>query len=83
MVGTAAKVLRWAYLGWRWASIWMPVAEQIVCSLNRYPYGRLTPAEIERVTGSLRAAIERSPLALPPTTGSPGPRRVRTTDGDE
>ena len=63
MLATTAELLRWAYLGWRLAAIWIPTAQALSKRLKTYPYGKLNAADRAFITRALDRAIEQSCLS--------------------
>lgn len=70
-MGTAVQVAQWAWMGWRYASIWMPLAMRLVALLRRQPRGKLTAAEIEELGALLQATLKQSALANVRSPSSP------------
>ncbi len=54
---TVASVLAWSWRGWRYASIWIPLADVLVQLLRRYPGGQLTDAQLDEICGQMRAIL--------------------------
>lgn len=52
--GSFALYLRWAWLGWRYARLWAPVALDLACLLRQYPHRELTEREIDAAVESYR-----------------------------
>lgn len=60
----AAKLLRWAWLGWRLAGIWIPTAAMLTRRLKSYPYGKLDQADRAAICKALDSALRTSSLAI-------------------
>ena len=51
------NLLRWAYIGWRYASIWIPLGIDIHRILQEEPRGWLSAYQIERAHRALDIAL--------------------------
>ena len=54
-----AVLLRWAWMGWRYAALWAPVSVVLCDALHTQPRGQLSAAQVDQ----LHAALDRAIMA--------------------